>query len=197
LRLGWAEKWLINNPVRPLVQEALEARQLLHLGGTARNAKALEFGCGSGSGIGLLFKYFEVGSVDAFDVDFGLVRSAAKQQRLKSDQVKLWVGNVRRIPVADAYYDAVFDFGTLHHVHDWQSAIKEVRRVLKPGGRFFVEEITRQFIVHTLWRKLLDHPQENRFDLQDLVRAHQRAGFVVRRSRRLAGLFIWCVADRN
>lgn len=49
MRLGWTEKWLINNPLREFVQKVFEGRQLLRLGGTANRARALEIGCGADS----------------------------------------------------------------------------------------------------------------------------------------------------
>jgi ubiquinone/menaquinone biosynthesis C-methylase UbiE len=186
----------ITNPLRPLVQKYFEGPQLLRMGGSAARAKALEIGCGSGGGINLLFETFKVREVDAFDIDFEMLKRINRKHRSRRLPVKLWVGNTREIPVADATYDVVFDFGTLHHVHDWQSALVEIHRVLKPGGRFYVEEITRQFIVHPVWRRLLDHPQENRFDRRELVDELYKAGFAVCRSRQFAGLFIWCVADK-
>ena len=70
MRLGWTEKWLINNPLREFVQKVFEGRQLLRMGGTAYRAKALEIGCGSGNGIDLLLGSFRVREVDAFDIDF-------------------------------------------------------------------------------------------------------------------------------
>ena len=196
MKLGWTEKMAITNPLRPLAQKYFEGPQLLRMGGTAARSKALEIGCGSGGGFDLLFETFRVHEVDAFDIDFDMLKRTKKKRRLRRLPVKLWVGNTREIPVADATYDAVFDFGTLHHVHDWQSALVEIHRVIKPGGRFYVEEITRQFIVHPVWRRLLSHPLENRFDRRELVDGLQKADFAVRRSRQFAGLFIWCVADR-
>jgi len=197
MRLGWIEKILFKNPLRPAIQNAFEARQMLRMGGACPNAKALEIGCGSGSGIKLLFNLFGVRSVDAFDLDFDMISIATRDQIIQSDSVNLWVGNARHIPVPDATYDAVFDFGALHHVHDWQAAVFEIARVIQPGGRFYIEEITRQFIVHPLWRRILDHPQENRFDMHDLNKMLETAGFRVRKSRQFARLFIWCVADRQ
>ena len=126
-----------------------------------------------------------------------MIQSATKKYRRKPDKLKLWVGNTRNIPVPDNMYDAVFDFGTLHHVRDWRSALSEVHRVLKPGGRFFIEEIPRQLITHPLWRRVLDHPQEDRFDQYDLILALEESGFAVKRSRVFANLFIWCVADKE
>lgn len=60
MRLGWTEKLAIANPLRPLVQKYFEGRQLLRMGGTAKRAKALEIGCGSGTGIDILFDIFKV-----------------------------------------------------------------------------------------------------------------------------------------
>ena len=197
MRLGWTEKLAIANPLRQFVQKYFEARQLLRMGGPAKRAKALEIGCGSGSGIDILFDLFKVSEVDAFDVDLDMLKRSKRKHRLHSVPINLWVGNTRQIPVADETYDVVFDFGTLHHVHDWQSALFEINRVIKPGGRFYIEEITRGFIVHPIWRRLLDHPQENRFERYDLVEGLQTAGFNVLRSRQFAGLFIWCTADKR
>src|SRR6266403_2774130 len=35
-----------------------------------------------------------------------------------------------------------FDFGAIHLEPNWQKALAEVRRVLKPGGKFFFEWVT-------------------------------------------------------
>src|SRR5262249_27666778 len=53
--------------------------------------------------------------------------------------VRLNVGNVTCIEAGDATYNAVFDFGAIHLEPDWQTAIAEVRRGLKPGGKCFFE----------------------------------------------------------
>jgi ubiquinone/menaquinone biosynthesis C-methylase UbiE len=48
---------------------------------------------------------------------------------------------VTAIAVPDSRYDAVFDFGIIHHVPDWRAAVAEVARVLRPQGRFYAEEV--------------------------------------------------------
>lgn len=186
----------MNNPVRPLFQRHLEARQLRTMGGDQPRARVLEVGCGNGAGIDLLFDMFGVDRVHGFDIDERVVNLARAKHRHRSEKVKIWVGDVANIPAEDAAYDAVFDFGVLHHTIDWRAALQEIHRVLKPGGRIYIEEITRKFIVHPIWRTLLDHPQEDRFDLHDLTGALETAGFRIVRSREFGNLFIWCVADR-
>lgn len=46
----------------------------------------------------------------------------------------------RNLPVRDCSYDAVVDFGALHLADAWQRQIREIARVLRPGGRFFFEQ---------------------------------------------------------
>jgi ubiquinone/menaquinone biosynthesis C-methylase UbiE len=195
MKLGWLERQAMNNPVRRLFQQALEGRQLLRLGGRRPAARALEIGCGSGAGIDLLFDLFNVCRTDGFDLDPVMLKTAMRRHR-QNPRVNVWLGNTRHIPVVDATYDAVFDFGTLHHVLNWQAGLAEVFRVLKPGGRFYIEEITRQFITHPFWRRVLDHPQQNRFDMNDLTGALSQQGFTVRQRQVRFGLFIWVIADK-
>jgi SAM-dependent methyltransferase len=44
------------------------------------------------------------------------------------------VGDIHAMPIPDASYDCVFCTGTLEHVADPWTAIREIHRVTKPGG---------------------------------------------------------------
>ena len=48
---------------------------------------------------------------------------ARARQRLapRGEQVRLWVGDVTCIEAEDATYDAVVDFGIIHHIPDWRA----------------------------------------------------------------------------
>jgi SAM-dependent methyltransferase len=93
-------------------------------------------------------------------------------------------------------YDAVFDFAILHHVPDWRGALREIHRVLKPGGRAYLEEVLAAFITHPLWKALLDHPQDDRFDADGFEGALRAIGFTNVRRRTLARSFAWFVAEK-
>jgi ubiquinone/menaquinone biosynthesis C-methylase UbiE len=192
--LNAVEKALMNNPVRAAIQRGLEARQLLDMGGPVTGGFALEMGCGRGVGTELLFDRFGVARVDAFDLDPHMVALAT--QRLQARAARVFVGDAARIDAADATYDAVFDFAIIHHVPDWREAIGEAFRVLKPGGRFYAEEVLARFIHHPLWRRVLDHPMVDRFDGPELAAGLERAGFRVLARREWLGQFAWFVAER-
>jgi ubiquinone/menaquinone biosynthesis C-methylase UbiE len=194
--LNFVEKAAMNNPVRAFVQRRFEAKRLLAMGGAMSGGTALEVGCGRGVGAELILTVFGAENVDAVDLDPHMVELAQKRLGRYGDRVKLRVGNVIAIEAEDDYYDAVFDFGIVHHVPNWRDALKEIHRVLKPGGRFYCEEVLERYIRHPFWRRLLDHPQEDRFNHDQFVKGLEDTGFLVVASTHLLHQFGWFIADK-
>lgn len=119
------------------------ASWLERLGGKVECGRALEVGCGRGVGVQIILKRFGAASVEAMDLDPKMVECARRRlARFGLERVGLSVGDVTSVKVADATFDAVFDFGAIHLEPKWQKALAEVRRVLKPGGKFFFEWVT-------------------------------------------------------
>lgn len=180
MKLNQVEKALMNNPVRAMLQRFYEAPLLERLGGRVEGKHALEVGCGRGVGTEIILERFGAREVYAFDLDPHMVQLA--RQRLRAygpDRLKVAVGDVTAIDAQDESFDAVFDFGIIHHVPDWQIAVSEIRRVLKPGGRFFFEEVTCHALNRWSYRTFLKHPTENRFSGQEFVAELESQGIAV------------------
>ncbi|MBT8764726.1 class I SAM-dependent methyltransferase [Metapseudomonas boanensis] len=96
-------------------------------------ARALDLGCGAGH---VSFHIAPlVGEVVAYDLSeqmLDVVASAADQRGLTN--VRTERGAAERLPFADASFDYVFSRYSAHHWSDLGLALREVRRVLKPGG---------------------------------------------------------------
>jgi len=198
VKLNALEKLMMNNPVRAALQRHYDAGLLDALGGRLDGGRALEVGCGRGVGIGVVLDRFGAERVDAFDFDPDMVDRA--RRRWDGDpRVRLWVGDATAIDAADGAYDAVFDFGVVHHVLDWQSAVGEVGRVLRPGGRFYFEEVTRRALAGRTSRTLFEHPEHDRFSGGELIAELERQGLVVgdRHVERFFGYFVIGVAERT
>ena len=76
-------------------------------------------------------------------VDFDAEMVAAGRARGGEPEIAWSVGDAQRLPLPDATADAyVIAFG-LRNVTDIPTALKEARRVLKPGGRFLCLEFSR------------------------------------------------------
>ena len=194
MQLNWLERLFILSPIRALLQRHWEARQFLAMGGPLKDAHVLETGCGPGFGIDLLYRHFKAARVDAFDLDPQMIAFVRRRQRNDGRRTRLWVGNLRHIPVADASYDAVVNFGAIHHVVRWRQAIGEIFRVLKPRGVFYCEEILSRYITHPLLGRLMDHPQKDRFNTPQFIFALQQKGFRIHGWRQMADLYLWVVA---
>ena len=180
MKLNRAEKALMNNPVRAFIQRHYESRLLERLGGKTRGMRVLEVGCGRGVGTEIIFHRFGAREVHAFDLDPDMVSQA--RRRLSSygpERLSLTVGDVTAIDADDRSFDAVVDFGILHHVPRWQAGVAEIGRVLKPGGRFFFEEVSSQALNRRTYRALFEHPEENRFSREEFVGELERQGIAV------------------
>lgn len=180
MKLNSVEKALMNNPVRALLQRRYEASLMERFGGQTEGLRVLEIGCGRGVGTDIIFRRFLAREVHAFDLDPEMVELA--RHRLSAygpDRLKLYVGDAACIAEDDASFDAVFDFGIIHHVPNWQGAVAEVARVLNPGGRFFFEEVTTHTLSRWAYRTFLEHPTENRFSADELVAELERRGIAV------------------
>jgi len=196
--LNAVEKALMNNPVRAAIQHHYEARILQELGGRVEGGRVLEIGCGRGVGTEILLTRFGAAHVDAFDLDPDMVERARRRLSRFRDRVRLAPGDATAIEAEDASYDAVFDFGIIHHIPAWRSAVREVARVLRPGGRFFFEEVTQHALARWAFRVFLEHPSEDRFSGAEFVAEVERAGLRVPRwTERFFGDFVFGVGFRT
>ncbi len=196
--LNRVEKLLMNNPVRAAIQRRVEAARLFDLGGPLpAGGAALEIGCGRGVGVEIILDTFRAERVDAFDLDADMVERARRRLARRGARVRLWVGDAEHIDAPDGAYAAVFDFGIVHHVPDWRAALAEVARVLRPGGRFYAEEVFDRALEHPLIAHLLEHPKADRFGADAFAAALEARGLSVTGRRTLGRLGGWFVADKR
>ncbi|MGZ4486219.1 MAG: class I SAM-dependent methyltransferase [Nocardioidaceae bacterium] len=106
--------------------------------------KALELGCGTGF---FLLNLKQAGVIDqghVTDLSPGMVEAAVRNGKALGFEVAGRVADAESIPYDDETFDLVVGHAVLHHIPDVQLALREVLRVLKPGGRFvFAGEPTR------------------------------------------------------
>lgn len=196
MRLNCFEKALMNNPVRAALQRYVEAGRLLTLGEAMAGGCALEIGCGQGVGVSIIQRCFKADYVYAFDFNPHMMTRAKRRHLANAGKVALWQGDAASIALPDALCDAVFDFGIIHHVPDWRKALREVFRVLKPGGRFYAEEVLDKFTQNPICRALFKHPEADRFSCAGFRTGLLQCGFQLVDMRTFGPWFAWFVADK-
>ena len=72
------------------------------------------------------------------DISSGMVRTAVRQGTDLGLDVSGVVADAESLPLADASCDLVVGHAVLHHIPDVEAAMREILRILRPGGRFVI-----------------------------------------------------------
>jgi SAM-dependent methyltransferase len=114
--------------------------------------KILEVGCGTGIGSINLAKKLPRAKIVGIDIFEGVSGkspdTALKNAQIEgvADRVDFRYGNALKIPYEDKAFDVVTMGSVLHELHsekDKTKALREIYRVLKPGGKFITLELIR------------------------------------------------------
>ena len=103
-----------------------------------KDIRVLEVGCGSGANLWMLAKE----GFDTYGIDGSKNAVESANIHLKEKwgvSAKISIGDFRELPYEDSFFDVVVDVVSLQHL-DMESTKKtldEIRRILKPNGRFF------------------------------------------------------------
>jgi ubiquinone/menaquinone biosynthesis C-methylase UbiE len=137
-------------PRRNLMQESLEVPALIRLLNLPRGGTVLEVGCGRGVALPPLARLLQPSRLAGLDIDPDLIDAARDRLAERNVEGSLHVGDVHAMPFADSSFNTVIDFGTCHHISEPERALKEIVRVLSPGGLFVAETVTSQLLSHPM-----------------------------------------------
>jgi ubiquinone/menaquinone biosynthesis C-methylase UbiE len=98
----------------------------------ARGKRVLEIGCGNGAD-GVMFASHGA-QYTGVDLTPQAVDATKRHFATEGLQGQFGIENAERLSFADDSFDIVYSYGVLHHTPAPDRAIREVHRVLKPGG---------------------------------------------------------------
>lgn len=95
---------------------------------------------GFGTGLNLEFYPEHVRKITAIDPNAGMNQVAQRNIKKSGIEVDSRILSGENLPIEDRSFDTVVCTWTLCSIPDAQRALREVKRVLRPGGRFFFVE---------------------------------------------------------
>ena len=111
--------------------------------------KILDFGCGDG------FFAKTVFGKNKIDVGLDLVNSRVKEAKKEKIYKKIALYNGLKIPYKNNFFQTVISNCVLEHLTNLKDSLKEIRRVLKPGGYFLTTVMTDKWSHYLLGKKVL------------------------------------------
>ena len=139
------------------------------------NQNYLEVGCGNGHVCKHLARKYHL-KVTGTDIDPEMIQFA-KENIDDIPHIRFLEMNATKMHFEDNKFDIVLSFGIMHHIGDWEGALEEISRVLKPLGFFifgdlayskfttrFFKPIAKNYGVYTI-DDLIHYLRRNNFEI--------------------------------
>lgn len=139
MKMGKFEKSFVNTQRH--ARRAIDfSERLLPYANPQENQNCLEVGCGAGAVSHHIAKKYQL-SITGTDVDPEQIEQARNSIKDVS-KIRFVAANATDLPFNDEKFDIVLSYMVLHHISNWLDALKEIKRVLKPGGYYIIGELT-------------------------------------------------------
>jgi ubiquinone/menaquinone biosynthesis C-methylase UbiE len=154
----------------------------------------LEIGAGSGSVAQQLLSHNPELAFTAMDIDPHMTQ-AASTRLVGFPNVSVKTGDATAMPFPDDSFDSVVSCLMLHHIIDWERAVAEIARVLRPGGTFVGYDLIRTPLASLFHR--LDRSPHRLLVAVDLQAECARHELTISVQSRLFGHVMRFVAHKN
>lgn len=132
----WNQVWSNNSEINyaglRLLKTVDKIKNISAMGVDLRNKRVLDIGCGDGTTLLYLRKYFDIEGVGV-DISDHIIKSL--QKNINDKRLSFYVGDHRDLEIiGNGKFDIVLSFGVIEHFEEYSLALTEAYRTLKPGG---------------------------------------------------------------
>jgi SAM-dependent methyltransferase len=130
----------------PVALALMRAVECDHLSSLPFERPILDIGCGDGTFARILF--------NGVTVDAGIDRDEKEIERAKLTNVydDIRAGEVQALPYEAERFSTVYSNCVLEHIPDIENALREIQRVLKPGGALYITVPNPRCVTFLWWR---------------------------------------------
>ena len=136
----------------------------------------LDVGCGGGKTISRLARLAPQGKVFGIDYSVDMVKFSRKinESLIAKNRVEIIEGSVGKIGFQDDFFDLVTAVETYYFWENFSDALKEIKRVLKPGGKMLLVNELMYGVTDT---KIVEETHVKLFPLEEMVIFTKKVGF--------------------
>jgi SAM-dependent methyltransferase len=178
--LGRPFLWMMNLSHSPLTDWGLQHAPSLDKANTANDFQILDVGCGGGRTIEKLATLAGQGKVFGVDYAKGSVAASRARNRklIAAGRVVIEEVSVSRLPFAENTFDLVTAVETQYYWPDLPNDMREILRVLKPGGTLLViAESYKKGSTNALHRPVMKLLRSSNLGVEDQRNLFESAGY--------------------
>ena len=163
--IRWARFYDLGTWLMTFGREPGIRRMTIELAGIKKGERVLDVGCGTGTlTIAAKRQTGPTGEVHGIDPSVEMIAVARQKAAKAGVDAQFQTAVIEKLPFPDGHFDLVLSSLMLHHLPAdvKRAGFAELRRVLKPGGRFLAVDIAESggLIGHILQMHLRKHDQE-------------------------------------
>lgn len=153
MKMRRIEKQFVNS-ARHSARVAERAERLVRIANPEAGQRLLDVGCGNGAAAIHLATTFGL-EVTGVDIDPEQI-DAAVEASTDLAAAHFLVADATHLPFAAGEFDLVHTSKATHHIREWQQALTEMARVLKPDGQLLYSDFVAPFGKRLPTRRGLD-----------------------------------------
>ena len=184
------EKFFVNSNIFNHIYRKTIYDSFLNFIGKDIRGKLLEIGCGIGKTTHFLAEKYDKLKIIAIDYDKEQIKIAKKNK--KSNNIKSMQGDATSLNLKKETFDYVIETNVFHHIKNYEDAIKEIKRVLKKNGYFYLMDISQYFFGLPIIKFLF--PPESYITKNSLIQKLQENSFKIEKSK---GNLIFFIAAKK
>lgn len=143
-----ARRYDVINDVQSFGMHHRWKRRLVALADVKSGDRALDVCCGTGD----IALALAVVGAETTGLDFTEAMLAVAERKPTAGKVRFVQGDAMKLPFADNSFDAVTVGYGLRNLANWETGLREMIRVAKPGGRVVILDFGKPD--HALWRAI-------------------------------------------
>jgi demethylmenaquinone methyltransferase/2-methoxy-6-polyprenyl-1,4-benzoquinol methylase len=148
-----ARRYDLLNDLQSFGLHRLWKRRVVSLADVKAGDRALDLCCGTGDiAFALANRGAEVAGLDFSEKMLEVAQTRLQHSTLKTQLLKFTQGDAQQLPFPDNSFDAVTMGYGLRNLGSWETGLREMIRVAKPGGRIVVLDFGKP--ANALWRSL-------------------------------------------